>query len=137
MTDNACDTRIGVQFILLAVFVMSMQAIAMKAVSSDMSIWQLTVLRSLIVIPVLVVLGIRLAPFNWYRMRSLHWVALRSACIYLLFVTSPASCCNGCGCLLHLADHHLADVSSDSKGAGKSAWYIRGVSWFCWRFAGH
>ena len=91
MTDNACDTRIGVQFILLAVFVMSMQAIAMKAVSSDMSIWQLTVLRSLIVIPVLVVLGIRLAPFNWYRMRSLHWVALRSACMVTMNFTYYSS----------------------------------------------
>lgn len=89
-TENTV-LRDGIKSIMLAVFVMSLQAIAMKSFAEEMPIWQLTVLRSLLVIPVLIVACIRFAAFIDLRSDFIFWGVIRAFCMVLMNFTYYAS----------------------------------------------
>lgn len=82
--QNLKQTYIAVLVILIAVFAMSLQAIAMKYVSPTLTIWQITIFRSIIILSglfPLILIGLKkgkikiLAP-GWLGMRGLLMVAM-------------------------------------------------------------
>ena len=89
-TDNVI-LNAGIRAIMLAVFVMSLQAIAMKSFANEMPIWQLTVLRSLLVIPVLVFACIQYAAFANLRPNVIAWGITRAFCMVTMNFTYYAS----------------------------------------------
>lgn len=83
------NTAIGVATIVFAVFLMSLQDAVIKLASSDLSLWQIYVLRSLIAIPLLGAMAVpgrrwsalRPSSFGWVMARALILVAMY-LCIY-------------------------------------------------------
>jgi drug/metabolite transporter (DMT)-like permease len=71
----------GVMTILATVFAMALADAAVKLSSSGMSLWQIWVLRSALVVPVLLPLA-RKVPWPV----GLHWVLLRSALLGLMYL---------------------------------------------------
>ena len=73
------STTSGVVTIVLTVFAMALADAVIKASSADMTLWQIYVLRSLLVLPSLMMLGAewRLsAGFGWVLLRSLALVGM-------------------------------------------------------------
>jgi drug/metabolite transporter (DMT)-like permease len=81
----------GIAMILAATFTMAFQDAVVKVVSSDLPLWQLFALRSLIAVPLLIVLhrllrgSLRLIP------RALGWSVLRGAFLVLMYVAFYAA----------------------------------------------
>lgn len=80
------NVTLGVVTIVAAVFLMSLQDAIVKYASTGLPLWQIYVLRSLIAIPVLIVLAVPRC--NWDRLRpgSVPWVALRSFLLVAMYL---------------------------------------------------
>ncbi len=76
----------GVAMIVIAVFLMSLQDAIIKYSSTDLSLWQIFVLRSALAIPVLGVLGLRAGGSGRLIPRHPGWAALRSLALVLMYV---------------------------------------------------
>jgi drug/metabolite transporter (DMT)-like permease len=71
----------GVPTIIATVFAMALADAFVKYASADMSLWQIWVFRSLLVIPVLLVLAGNSAAY-----RGQGWIALRSTALALMYL---------------------------------------------------
>ena len=82
----------GIAFILLSTFFTALQDVTVKYASADVTLWQLYVLRSLFVIPALLVIA-----FVWgdgaatWRQSLRLWPMLRAALFVLMFVSMYAA----------------------------------------------
>ncbi|WP_040245032.1 DMT family transporter [Chromohalobacter japonicus] len=81
VTSRDTSTMAGVGTILATVFAMALADAFVKYASADMSLWQIYVLRSLLVVPLLALLvGMRV------RVPRLGWVMLRSLSLALMYL---------------------------------------------------
>lgn len=76
----------GVAMIVVAVFLMSLQDAIIKYSSTDLSLWQIFVLRSAMAIPVLAVVGIGAGRGGRLMPRRPGWAALRSLALVQMYV---------------------------------------------------
>src|SRR5262245_12158635 len=82
---NAADRTNGaVAVILIAVFAMSWQAIAMKYVSDSLTIWQVTLFRSVIILSALVPFLALSLKREALRFRVTGWLIVRSILMALM-----------------------------------------------------
>lgn len=87
--DNAVT---GACLIVFAVFLMSLQDAVIKYASSDLTLWQLYVLRSLLALPVLVVIaGMKRNTMATLAASAGHWVTLRSCLLVVMYVSLYAA----------------------------------------------
>lgn len=81
----------GVLMIVTATFTMAFQDAVVKLVSADLPLWQIFALRSLIAVPLLIVLhrlAGRRAPL---RPRAVGWAALRGAALVAMYIAFYAA----------------------------------------------
>lgn len=84
-------TGFGITMILAATFTMAFQDAVVKVVSADMPLWQLFALRSLIAVPLLVVLHRLLRGAASLRPQVVGWSLLRGALLVLMYVAFYAA----------------------------------------------
>ena len=83
---------LGVVLIVGSVFLMSFGDALIKYNSASFTAWQIFVLRSLIVVPILLALMLILAPGGSLLPKSPWWVGLRSALLVLMWIAYYARC---------------------------------------------
>ncbi len=87
--DNAIK---GACLIVFAVFLMALQDAIIKYASSDLTLWQLYVLRSLLALPVLVLIaGLKHHTKTTLAAATGHWVTLRSCLLVMMYVSLYAA----------------------------------------------
>ena len=95
MTDAAAPkpdrTALGVAMIVGATLTMAFQDAVVKLVSADLPLWQLFALRSLIAIPLLLVLHRLTGGTEAGRPRALGWGLLRGALLVAMYVAFYAA----------------------------------------------
>lgn len=95
MTDTAAPrpdrTALGVAMIVGATLTMAFQDAVVKLVSADLPLWQLFALRSLIAIPLLLVLHRLTAGTEAGRPRALGWGLLRGALLVAMYIAFYAA----------------------------------------------
>ena len=79
-------TLFGVAMIVLAVFLMSFQDAVIKLASTDLSLWQVFVIRSLIAMPILLVIALASGAADRLLPRSFGWSLLRSVLLVGMYV---------------------------------------------------
>lgn len=85
------NVRLAVSTILLTVFALSIGDALIKETSAEMVLWQIFVLRSLLALPLLlIILRLRFATVGLLP-RAVGWTALRSLMLTLMWVTYYAS----------------------------------------------
>lgn len=91
MTATPVNTRndrtlFGVAMIVIAVFLMSFQDAVIKLASTDLSLWQIFVIRSLIAMPVLLLIALASGSADRLLPRSPAWSLLRSLLLVAMYV---------------------------------------------------
>ena len=83
---------LGIVLVLFSTFFTSLQDAIFKQASSDMSVWQLYVLRSLIVLPILLIIALRWGDGTATLKQSFQpWAMARSLLFVCMFMTIYAS----------------------------------------------
>jgi len=77
---------LGVLLIVGSVFLMSLQDAIVKLASTDLNLWQIYVLRSLLSLPILLILSHLQGNRDWPKFGAIGWVALRSALLVLMYI---------------------------------------------------
>ncbi|MGB5215446.1 MAG: DMT family transporter [Anderseniella sp.] len=97
MTVSSVDSRpdrpvTGACLIVFAVFLMSLQDAVIKYASSDLTLWQLYVLRSLLALPVLAgIAGLKRNARTTLTAATGRWVTLRSCLLVAMYVSLYAA----------------------------------------------
>ncbi|WP_337660390.1 DMT family transporter [Anderseniella sp. Alg231-50] len=97
MTTSSVTSRpdnpvTGACLIVFAVFLMALQDAVIKYASSDLTLWQLYVLRSLLALPVLAVIaGLKRTTPAVLASAAARWVTLRSCLLVLMYVSLYAA----------------------------------------------
>ena len=86
MTQQKDNLKLAVFAVLLAVFTLSFGDAVVKSISISFPIWQIYVIRSLLVLPVLIVLIRVMNPDVPLIPKSLKWTALRSLLLGFMWI---------------------------------------------------
>lgn len=84
-------TGLGISMILAATFTMAFQDAVVKLVSSDLPLWQIFALRSLIAVPLLIILHRLLRGSLRIKPLALGWSILRGTLLVLMYVAFYAA----------------------------------------------
>ena len=91
---GAAISFVGIGFVVTATLLMSVQDATVKIVSANLPLWQLFVLLSLIVLPLLVVIGGAFERHQrWYSLipKQLMWATIRGGLLVAMYVTFYAA----------------------------------------------
>lgn len=89
--DYREETNLEIFMIIVGVFALSLGDALVKYVSSDFSLWQIYVVRSLIAILLLIVILLGQDTLAALRPKSVGWVAVRSLLLTLMWLTYYAA----------------------------------------------
>ncbi len=93
IADRPQNAALGVVMIVTSVFLMSFGDGLVKSISSDLTLWQIFVTRSLLAIPIILLLLCRWGQTAAIKTRALGWILLRSLLLvaaWILFYAALA-----------------------------------------------